>query len=184
MKKKAAPKKKPPAGPRQPPARQPFPVHIIPEDELAAYFPAVDAAARDGLLNVRDGLLDDPRQRATVLAHLLLEYLGHLLADRPAAAVFWTRFYWHHRLRRTHERLEHGGRRCPAEAQGDTEDHLLEEGAGLGVDFNWLDPVEARAVADADAALGPGPFRRPPFACGDIRPLGRGAGQRRRRGGG
>src|SRR5262249_4525010 len=34
--------------------------------------------------------------------------------------------------------------------------------------------VEARAKADADAALGPGPFKRPPFGCGDVRPRNRG----------
>src|SRR5205823_2086996 len=149
---------------------------IIPEDELAAHFPAVEAAAREGRLDVREGLLDDQRQQATVLTHLLLEYCGERLADRSPESVFWTRFYWHHRLRRMHERLEHGGKRCPAMAQSDTEDYLLEEGAKLGVDWQWTDPVEARAVADADAALGPGPFKRPKFACGDIRPLGRGDG--------
>jgi hypothetical protein len=146
-------------------------VPILSEAELAAHFPAVEAAVRDGLLNVREGMLDDRRQRATVLAHLLLEYCADRLADRPPEAMLWTRFYWHHRLRRMHERLEHGGKRCPAEARGDVEDGLLEDAARLGVDFRWVDPVESRAVADAESALGPGPFKRPKFACGDIRPL-------------
>jgi hypothetical protein len=171
--KKATPKKKPAAGQQPAQAKDVLPAPIIPEDELAAHFPAVEAAARAGQLDVREGLLDDPRQRATVLAHLLLEYRGDRLADRPPDSVFWTRFYWHHRLRRMHERLEHGGKRCPAEAQSDAEDYLLEEGSKLGVDFRRLDPVEARAKGDADAALGPGPFKRPKFACGDIRPLDR-----------
>lgn len=164
-----------PAAPKTKPARAPTrpPVPFIPDEELAAHFPAVEAAARDGRLDVRDGLLDDPRQRATVLAHLLLEFDRDRLAGRASDALFWTRFYWHHRLRRMHERLEHGGKRCPAMAQSDAEDYLLEDGVAAGVDLAALDPVEARAVADADAALGPGPFKRPKFACGDIRPLDR-----------
>ena len=91
-KKKAAPgeaapankaaQKKPTAGRRKPArAANALPAPIVPEGELAAYFPAVEFAAREGMLNVRDGLLDDPRQRTTVLAHLLLEDMGHLLAD-------------------------------------------------------------------------------------------------------
>jgi hypothetical protein len=165
LKKKLAARRKP--APKAEPLRAP----IIPEAELAAHFPAVEAAAREGRLDVRDGLLDDPRKRTTVLAHLLLEYCGERLAGLPPAAVLWTRFYWHHRLRRMHERLEHGGKRCPADAQSDFEDNLIEDLARLDVDWTWLDPVQARAVADADAALGPGPFKRPAFACGDIRPL-------------
>jgi hypothetical protein len=181
--KRAAPKKEPPTGRRMPArAKESLPVPVIPADELAAHFPAVEAAAQKGQLDVREGLLDDPRQRTTVLTHLLLEYRGDRLADRPPDALFWTRFYWHHRLRRMHERLEHGGQRCPADAQSDALDYLLEEGVKLGVDWKWVDPVEARAVADADVALGPGPFKRPAFACGDIRPLDRGDGKRRPRG--
>jgi hypothetical protein len=169
---RAAPKKKP-AVRRRTPARVPElpPVAILPEGELAAHFPAVEAAARSGDLDVRADVLDDPRKRTTIRAHLLLEYCGNRLADRPPEAVFWTRFYWYHRLVRMHERLEHGGRRCPAYAQSDAEDYLLEDGVKLKVDLKWLDPVEARAKADASAALGPGPFRRPKFACGDVRPL-------------
>jgi len=144
---------------------------VIPEADLAAHFPAVEAAARERGL-VRAELLDDPRQRATALAHLLLEFFRDRLADRPPEAVYWTRFYWHRRPRRTHERLEHGGGPCPAD--DDTERFLLEDGAELDVDWDRMDPLEARAVADADAALGPGRFERPPFACGDIRPLDRG----------
>ncbi|MBO0698820.1 MAG: hypothetical protein J2P46_10530 [Zavarzinella sp.] len=173
--KRAAPKKKPTAERRKPaPTIELPPVPIIPEIELAAHFPAVEAAARAGELDVRPDVLDDPQKRTTVLAHLLLEYCGDRLAGRPPEAVFWTRFYWHHRLVRMHERLEHGGKRCPAYAQSDEEDYLLEDGIKLNVDLKCLDPVEARAKADASAALGPGPFKRPKFACGDIRPLGRG----------
>jgi hypothetical protein len=169
---RAAPKKKPVAGRRKPArAENELPVPIIPEAELAAHFPAVEAAARDGRLDVREGLLDDPRQRTTILVHLLLEYCGDRLATRPPDSLFWTRFYWLHRLRRMHERLEHGGKRCSADAQSDAEDYLLEDGTKLNVDWSRLDPVEARARSDADAALGPGPFKRPPFACGDVRPL-------------
>jgi hypothetical protein len=119
-------------------------------------------------------LLDDPRQRTTVLAHLLLTFVADRLGGRPPEAMYRTRFYWHRRLRRTHERLEHGGGPCPAD--NDAELHLLEDGAALGVDWDHLEPLQARAIADADAALGPGPFERPAFACGDIRPLGPSAG--------
>ncbi len=94
-----------------------LPVPVIPKEELAAHFPVVEAAARDGRLNVREALLDDPRQRITVLAHLLLEYCGDRLADRRPETVFWTRWYWHYRLCRMHERLEHGGARCDAERE-------------------------------------------------------------------
>jgi hypothetical protein len=178
--KRAAPKKKSTAGRRKPArAKTVLPVPIIPDDELAAHFPAVEAAARAGHLDVREDVLDDPRKRTTVLAHLLLEYCGDRLATRPPESVFWTRWYWHHRLTRMHERLEHGGKRCDVERE--REDYLVEEAAKLNVDWKWLDPVEARAIADVDAALGPGPFKRPPFACGDIRPLDRGDGKRRRR---
>lgn len=173
--KRKAPKKKPAAARRKPaPATGLPPVPIIPEDELAVHFPAVEAAARAGELDVRPDVLDDPQKRTTILAHLLLEYCGDRLAICSPEAVFWTRFYWHHRLVRMHERLEHGGKRCPAEAQSDAEDYLLEDGVKLNVDFKWFEPVEARAKADASAALGPGPFKRPKFACGDIRPLGPG----------
>jgi hypothetical protein len=155
--KRATAKKKPTAGRRKPArAKKALPVPIIPEDELAAHFPAVEAAAREGRLNVREGLLDDPRQRTVVLAHLLLEYCGTRLADRSPEAVFWTRWYWHHRLCRAHERLEHGGKRCDAERE--REDDLVEESAELDVDWSLMKQVEARAVADADAALGLGPF--------------------------
>jgi hypothetical protein len=179
-KKKAAPRNKPASG-RCTPARaeEGLPVQVIPEDELAAHFPAVEAAAREGLLNVCAELLDDPRQRTTVLAHLLLEYCRDRLAARPPEAVFWTRWYWHHRLCRMHECLEHGGERCGAERE--REDYLLEESADLGLDWDLMKRLEARASADADAALGHGPFRRPPFSCGDVRPLNRGDGKRRPR---
>ncbi|HEY7158785.1 MAG TPA: hypothetical protein VH575_32875 [Gemmataceae bacterium] len=173
--KRAAPKKKPTAGRRKPArAKKALSVPIILEDELAAHFPAVEAAAREGRFDVREDVLDDPRKRTTVLAHLLLEYCGDWLADRPPESVFWTRWYWHHRLCRMHERLEHGGKRCDAERE--REDWLLEESCERDVDWDLMKQVEARAVADADAALGPGPFKRPPFARGDIRPLDRGMG--------
>ena len=71
----ASPKKEPTAGQRKPaPAKEVLPVPMIAEDELATHFPAVEVAAREGRLDVREGLLDDPRQRTTVLVHLLLEY--------------------------------------------------------------------------------------------------------------
>src|SRR5205085_555130 len=93
--KKATPKE-PTAGRRKPVRdEEALPVPMIPEEELAAHFPAVEAAARNGHLNV-----------------------------------------------------------C-------------------------VERLDARAVTDADAALRPGPFPRPPFACGDVRPL-----KRRPRGGG
>jgi len=120
-------------------------------------------------LDVREEVLDDPRQRTTVLAHLLLEFFADRLAGWPPAVVYCTRYYWYRRLRRTHERLEHGGKRCPVET--DKEIDLLEAGAELDVDWDSMKQLRARAVADAGAALGPVPFRRPRFACGDIRPL-------------
>jgi hypothetical protein len=176
--KRAGPQKKPTAGRRERAhATGAPPVPIIPEEELAAHFPAVEAAAREGLLNVRVDVLDDPQKRTTVLAHLLLEYGGDRLAARPPESVFWTRWYWHHRLCRMHERLEHGGKRCDAERE--REGWLLEEPCVLGLDWELIKQVEARAVMDADAALGPGPFKRPAFACGDVRPLKRGGGRHR-----
>ena len=45
-------------------ASESIPVPIIPEDELAAHFPAVQAAARKGQPDVREELHDD-RPRAT-----------------------------------------------------------------------------------------------------------------------
>lgn len=180
MAKKAAPKKTSTAGRRRPPpAAGPLPVPIIPEEELAAQFPAVEAAAREGRLNVRDDLLDDSRQRTTVLAHLLLEYCGERLADRAPESVFWTRWYWHHRLCRMHERLEHGGERCDAERERG--DWLVEESCTLDLAWDLMKQVEARAIADADEAVGKGPFRRPAFGCGDVRPLEKSEAKRRRR---
>lgn len=179
----AAPKKKPTVGRGKPAlAENELPARLIPEGELAAHFPAVEAAVREGQLNVRAGLLDDPRQRTTVLVHLLLEYCGDRLAGRPPESVFWTRWYWHHRLCRMHERLEHGGKRCDAERE--REDRLVEESCESDVDWDVMKQVEARAEADAYAALGPGPFKRPAFACGDVRPLKHGDKKRRPRGGG
>jgi len=144
-------------------------VPIIPEDELVSHFPAIEAAVRDGSLNVREDILDDPRKRTTILVHVLLEYCGDRLGGRPPESVFWTRWYWHHRLCRMHEQLEHGGKRCDAERE--REMYLLEDSLEVDVEWDVMKQVEAVAVADADAALGPGPFKRPKFACGDIRPL-------------
>src|SRR2546425_91966 len=49
--KRSAPKQKPAAGRRKPaPTKEVLPVPIISEDELAAHFPAVEAAARAGQL--------------------------------------------------------------------------------------------------------------------------------------
>jgi hypothetical protein len=63
--KRAVPKKKPPTGWREPArASESIPVPIISEDERAAHFPAVEAAARKGQLDVRAELHDD-RPRAT-----------------------------------------------------------------------------------------------------------------------
>lgn len=168
--KKAALKMKP-ATPRKKPARAKKlpPVLIIPEDELAAHFPAIEAAVRDGSLNVRGDILDDARKRTTILVHVLLEYCGDRLAGRPPESVFWTRWYWHHRLCRMHEQLEHGGMRCDVERE--REMYLLEDSLGVDVDWDMMKQVETVAAADADAALGPGLFKRPKFACGDIRPL-------------
>lgn len=168
--KKAAPKKTSAAARRKMVRPKKLPaVPIIPEDELAAHFPAIEAAVRDGSLNVREDILDDPRKRTTILIHVLLEYSGGRLAGRSPESVFWTRWYWHHRLCRMHEQLEHGGKRCDAERE--REMYLLEDSFGVDVDWDVMKKVEAQAVADADAALGPGPFKRPKFACGDIRPL-------------
>jgi hypothetical protein len=162
--KRAVPRKEATAGPHKPGrAKETLSVAIIPEDELAAHFPAVEGAAQSGELSIRDGLLDDPRQRTTVLAHLLLEYCGGRLADRSRESVFWTRWYWQNRLCRMHEQLEHGGKRCDAERE--RSDALVEEAAELDADWDAMEQVEAQAVADADAALGPGPFKRPKFAC-------------------
>ncbi|MFT3880111.1 MAG: hypothetical protein QM703_10685 [Gemmatales bacterium] len=167
--------KKSPAGLRKP-ARgtSSLAVLIIPEKDLAAHFPAVEAAVREGRLDVGAGLLGDPLKRTTILAHLLLEYCVDRLADYPPAKLFWTRWYWQNRLCRMHEQLEHGGKRCDVEREFC--DNLVEQAAGFASDWdatNWetMDRVEAQAVADADTALGPGPFKRPKFACGDIRPL-------------
>jgi hypothetical protein len=168
--KKAAPKKKPTAARRkQAPAKKLPSIPIIPEAELAAHFLAVEAAVRDGSLNVREDILDDPRKRTTILIHALLEYCGERLAGRPPESVFWTRWYWHHRLCRMHEQLEHGGKRCDAERE--REMYLLEDSCSFDVDWDVMKEVEAVAVAHADTALGPGPFKRPKFACGDVRPL-------------
>jgi hypothetical protein len=168
--KKTATKKKPTTARRQSvrPMKMP-PVPIIPEAELSAHFAAVEAAVRDGSLNVREDILDDPRKRTTILVHVLLAYRGDRLAGRPPESVFWTRWYWHHRLCRMHEQLEHGGNRCDAERE--REDHLIEDSCEVDADWDVMKQVEAVAEADADAALGPGPFKRPKFACGDIRPL-------------
>jgi len=142
---------------------------IIPESELSAHYPAVEAAARERGL-VREELFDDSRQRTAALAHVLLTFFDDRLGNHPPTCVYWTRFYWYHRLRRTHERLEHDSNPCPAD--DDTERYLLEDGAELDVDWDLLEPLQARAVIDADAALGPGRFARPAFACGDIRAIG------------
>src|SRR5207237_114854 len=61
---RSAPQKEPTAGRRKAArAARALPVPIVPEEELAAHFPAVEAAAREGQLNVRVDVLDDPQKK-------------------------------------------------------------------------------------------------------------------------
>ncbi len=48
---------------------------------------------------------------------------------------------------------------------------MVEESCEVNADWDSMELLEALAVADADAALGPGPLKPPVFACGDVRPL-------------